>query len=259
MPLPTEKTAPINNVERKSILLYGRSKIGKSTWASKIPNAVFLVTDPGLDEIAAFKVPAEGVMKSWKELLEACREIAEGKHPFKTIIIDSIDIAYQLCCQQICEDHQEKFWTDGDLAYGKGPAKIRNEMYRMLLKLCQLPYGLVLISHSMEKTFEDAQGKERKMMVPSLPEKAGEIVLGLVDAILYADIDMKATPTGPVYERVIRLRSTQSFQAGVRGGSHLPSTWSLSDYEGFMAAWKESLQVASADGTKKPVVPAKKG
>ena len=232
--LPTEKTPPKADASRKSFLLYGRSKVGKSTWASRIPGALFLVTDPGLDEIGCYRIPQAGVLKSWGEIRNTVEEIAQGGHQFKTIILDTVDIAFQLLSQSVCDHYRVSHWTDGVLGYGKGVSIIKNSFYRLILKLTQLPYGLILISHATERTYESRTG-ERRMVIPSLPEKAGEIVLGLVDGILFADVE----PTG---QRVIRLHNEPSHVAGLRGGKHLPATWALEDTAGFFQAYSESLQ-----------------
>ena len=51
MPLPTAKTPAKRSLSDVSILLYGPSKIGKSTFASQAPNAIFIATEPGLNAL----------------------------------------------------------------------------------------------------------------------------------------------------------------------------------------------------------------
>jgi len=96
--LPTTKTHPKQDLADLTVLIYGRSKIGKSTWCSQSEGALFLATEPGLNALDVFQVP----ISSWDDLLAACGDIAEGKHPFKTIIIDTVDNAYRMCSEYIC-------------------------------------------------------------------------------------------------------------------------------------------------------------
>ena len=96
--LPTEKTPPKQDLADLTILVFGPSKFGKSTWASGAEGALFLATEPGLNSLDVYQAP----VRKWEELFAACAEIAEGKHPFKTIIIDTIDNAYRLCTEYIC-------------------------------------------------------------------------------------------------------------------------------------------------------------
>ena len=74
--------------------------------------------------------------------------IAEGGHPFKTIIIDTIDNAYKFCTDYVLKKAGKEH--ESDLAYGKGYAIVNNEFQRVLTKLAFLPYGLFLISHAKE-------------------------------------------------------------------------------------------------------------
>lgn len=96
MMLPTVKTPPKRSLSDVSILLYGPSKIGKSTFASQAPDAIFLATEPGLNALEVYQQS----IGNWSEFLEACAELAKGKHPFKTVVIDTIDVLYRLCADR---------------------------------------------------------------------------------------------------------------------------------------------------------------
>jgi hypothetical protein len=91
--LPTTKTAPKNNLADLTVLVYGQTKIGKTTLCSQAEGALFLATEPGLNALDVYQVP----ILNWDDLLNACAEISEGNHPFKTVIIDTIDNAYKFC------------------------------------------------------------------------------------------------------------------------------------------------------------------
>ena len=67
--------------------------------------------------------------KELEELLAACGEIAEGKHPYKTIILDTVDNVYRMCSDYICTKF--KIEHESDLGYGKGWALINNEFQRV--------------------------------------------------------------------------------------------------------------------------------
>jgi hypothetical protein len=96
-----------------TVLLYGKTKLGKSTFSSHAESALFLATEPGLNSLSAYQVS----IQCWEDLLAACAEIAEGKHPFKTIIIDTVDNAYRFCTEYILRKF--KVEHEADLAFGK--------------------------------------------------------------------------------------------------------------------------------------------
>lgn len=236
MLLPTAKTPPKPNLADLTVLVYGPTKIGKSTWCSNAEGALFLSTEPGLNSLEVFQTP----IASWDELLAACGEIAEGKHPFKTVIIDTVDNAFRMCADYICRKH--KIEHESDLGYGKGYTLITNEFQRVLNKLAFMPYGVFLISHSQNVEIETRTGKYTKT-VPTLPEKARKIVLGLVDMVLYCDIETGTGSDGKA-RRVMRTKPSLYYEAGDRTG-RLPEVIDL-DYSEFIETY-----TANSDKPKK--------
>ena len=227
--LPTTKTPPRDALTDLTVLVYGPTKIGKSTWCSQPGDALFLATEAGLNNLEVFQTP----VGTWEELLAACAEIGKGDHAFKTIVLDTVDNAYRMCADYICAkfkvDHQS------DLAYGKGYALVNNEFHRVLNKLALLPYGLFLVSHSVEREFETRTGKVMRI-VPTLPDKARRIVLGMVDMILFCDLETSVGKDGQsVVRRVMRTKPSVQYEAGDRTG-RLPEVIDL-DYPKFLAAF----------------------
>lgn len=242
MALPTQKTAPKASLADMTVLAYGRNKIGKSTFCSHAEGALFLATEPGLNSLDVYQTP----IATWDELLAASAEIAEGKHPFKTVIIDTVDNAYRMCAEHILRKF--KVEHESDLPYGKGYALINNEFYRVLNKLALLPYGLWLVSHAQEKEVDTPRGKIMRTM-PTLPDKARKVVMGMVDLILYCDIETAAGEGGqPVHRRVIRTKPTLVYEAGDRTG-RLPEMIELN-----FPAFQQAFMAGGA--STNPVVPA---
>ena len=220
--------------------------VHNSSWCSQAENALFLATEPGLNALDVYQAP----IQSWDQLLTACSEIAEGKHPFKTIIIDTIDNAYRMCAEHVCAKF--KIEHESDLGYGKGWALINNEFHRVLTKLAFLPYGLFLVSHSVEREIETRTGKYTRI-VPTLPDKARKIVLGMVDLILYCDLEAVTDDEGKTsYRRVMRTKPSPHYEAGDRTG-RLPETIDLD-----FAKFTEAFNRPAAQATK-PAAAAKAG
>ena len=119
-------------------------------------------------------------------------------HPFKTVVIDTIDVLYRHCADHICQKRGLEHESDG--AHGKVYGLMKNEIYRVLAKLAHLPYGLILISHSQDRDLETRTGTVTRT-VPTLSESFRQIVIGLVDLILYCDVqseqDENVAPTAP--------------------------------------------------------------
>lgn len=239
MILPTTKTPPKASLSDLSVLVYGPTKIGKTTMCSQAEGALFLATEPGLNALEAYQVP----ITCWEDFLAACAEVAGGNHQFKTVIVDTVDLAYKMCADYICRKF--KVEHESDLSYGKGFALTSGEFQRVITKLAHLPYGLYVVSHSHEIEIETRTGKYNKT-VPTLPEKARKIVLGLVDMVLYCDIETASGSDGKMAaRRVMRTKPSLYYEAGDRTG-RLPEVIDL-DYAKFAEAFN-----ATADTKKTP-------
>ncbi len=232
MQLPANKTPPRANLSDLTALIYGPSKIGKSTWCSHAEGALFLATEPGLNALEVHQMPVH----SWDELLAACNAIGAGDHPFKTIVLDTVDNAYRMCADHICSKY--KVEHESDLAYGKGYALVNNEFHRVLTRLAFLPFGLLLVSHSHDRDLDTRTGR-RTRTIPTLPDKARKIVLGLVDLILFCDLDVTRDAKGkPATRRVMRTKPNAAYEAGDRTG-RLPEIIDL-DYAAFIKEFTAS-------------------
>ncbi|MCL4852308.1 MAG: AAA family ATPase [Bryobacteraceae bacterium] len=241
--LPTTKTQPKPELADLTVLVYGQTKIGKSTFCSQADGALFLATEPGLNALDVYQV----AIQSWDDLLAACAEVTEGKHPFRTIIIDTIDNAYKFCTDYIVRKY--KIEHESDLGYGKGYALVNNEFQRVLTKLAFLPYGLFMISHAKEIEVDTRTGKYTRI-VPTLPDKARKIVLGMVDQVLFCDLETAtAEGGGESIRRVVRTKPSLYYEAGDRTG-RLPETIDL-DFRKFLDAFNAAVAPLKAQPSAK--------
>ena len=244
--LPTAKTAPKNSLADLTVLVYGHTKIGKTTLCSQADGALFLATEPGLNALDVYQAP----ILNWDDLLNVCAEISEGNHPFKTVIIDTIDNAYKFCTDYVLKKF--KIEHESDLGYGKGYALINNEFQRVLTKLAFLPCGLFLISHAKEMEMDSRTGKYTRV-VPTLPDKARKIVLGMADMVLFCDLEVETAADGVQrIRRVIRTKPSVYYEAGDRTG-RLPETLDL-DYKAFL----QEFNAAATSLKPQAAPPAKK-
>jgi hypothetical protein len=237
--LPTTKTPPKNSLADLTVLVYGQTKIGKTTLCAQAEGALFLATEPGLNALDVYQAP----ILNWDDLLNACAEISEGKHPFKTVIIDTIDNAFKFCTDYVLKKFKKEH--ESDLGYGKGYALINNEFQRVLTKLAFLPCGLFLISHAKEIEMDSRTGKYTRV-VPTLPDKARKIVLGMADMVLFCDLEVQSGGD-PSVRRVIRTKPSLYYEAGDRTG-RLPETLDL-EFGSFL----EAFSATTAAKPAKPV------
>lgn len=233
MKLPTEMTKPkTGDAARVTTLIYGQPKIGKSTFCAGAPGALFLATEPGLNHLSTFQIQIGSWDGEADGMLTALAEVAKGEHDFRTIVIDTVDIAYRHCEEYICR--KLGIQHPSDAPYGKGSGSVNSEFTRVLTKLASLPYGLMLVSHARDRETQTRTGTVVRIG-PTLPDGARKILTGFVDVILYADVDAYQDADGRTrYQRVIRTKPTNHYEAGDRTG-RLPETMPL-DYAAFVAA-----------------------
>ena len=80
--------------------IQGTDGIGKSTFASKADDVIFLQAEDGLGFLEAARFPKAD---TWQDLLEQTKSIANEEHPYKTLCLDTTDAASLLAEQHVCE------------------------------------------------------------------------------------------------------------------------------------------------------------
>lgn len=214
--LPAEMTLPIFDLMKLIILIYGVPKIGKSTFCSNAEDVLFLATEPGLKALSVFAVQ----VNCWKDIIAAGNELAKSDR-FKTIVVDTVDIAYQLCMDHTCKVHNIKH--PQDLDYGKGWSLVNREFSRVMTTMANLDRGLIFVSHAQEITLKSPTAEINKA-VPTLGGKSRDFIMGLSDIILYAEIN----ETKKGHERIVHATPSMEWEAGDRTGrlpEVLPLDW----------------------------------
>lgn len=185
-------------------------KTGKTTIASQFDKALLLAFEVGY--LALPGVMAQPINR-WSDFKQVLRQLKEDQahEMFSNIIIDTADIAYDLCEKFICS--QNSVDSIGDMNYGSGYVKVSKEFDEALRSIPQMGYGLIIISHSQDKVFKDENGKEFNQIVPTLGTRPRLIVDRMSDIIGFAhpELDAEGNTRTALY-----LRGTPRFIAGSR-------------------------------------------
>lgn len=194
-----------------SVLFYGTPKSGKTTIASKFPGAIIFAFEKGYSALPGVMAQPINSWNEFRRLLVELKE-EETKAMFQTVVIDTADIAYDYCSKYICDDQGVD--NIADIGYGKGYGMVEDEFDTCLRKIIQLDYGLVLISHSTERTEKDEQGNEYSKIEPTLDKRGRKICERTCDIIgLSRPVTNKET--GQMETRLF-MRETPRFVAGSR-------------------------------------------
>lgn len=197
-----------------SVMFYGKPKTGKTTTASKFPGAILAAFERGYNALTdVFVWP----LKSWPEFRKFIKYLEDEtvQEKFQTIVIDTADIAYDLCVKYICSREstaEVTYETIGDIPYGKGYVLAMQEFDEQLRKILQLNYGLVIISHETEKTYKDENGKETTQIIPTVDTRGRRVCERTCDIIGY----VREVQAEDGLQTRLFLRGTPRFIAGSR-------------------------------------------
>ena len=192
--------------------IYGPAKCGKTTFGSKMPGHLLLAFERGYNALPG--VMAQDIT-SWTEMKQVMRELkkAEVKEQFKSIIVDTADIAADMCQKYICNQLGIENIGDGGWTTN-GWAKYKKEFEDTFRTLAQLGYAVVFISHDKEKTIKPQNATEYQQIGSSMQSSALAIIENMSDIIGYAHPKVGADGTSRV---VLTLRSgDNSVRCGCR-------------------------------------------
>lgn len=204
--LPDEINTPSDELRDYSILLYGAKKIGKTSLASRFPDAYFLSLEPGTK---ALRVLRSDVRK-WEEL-DGYLKLLEETDRFRTIIVDTVDLAYEYAFDYICRKKVIKHPNEEN-DYGATWREIAALFRSFVMRILRLNRGVVFISHDMEREIELRDGTKIDRVQPTMDRKAMAVVEAVVDLICNYSYDGK--------RRVLRIDGSQETVAGCRLEEH---------------------------------------
>lgn len=195
------------DIRSKYIVLAGPPKIGKTEFITQCPKSLVLAFEKGTNGRPGAMVQP---IQKWTEMRQVLRQLEkpEVKEKFEVIGIDTVNIAYELCEQYICNQHGVQ--KIGDIPYGGGYALLTKELEGAFRQITMLGYGLIFTTHLKEIADEDGKVVGYK---PDMNNRCLKIVNGLVDII--GVITQSWNDKGES-ERWIQTRSTPTVTAGSR-------------------------------------------
>jgi len=217
---------------------YGVPGVGKTTLANQFPNPVFIATESGTEAMWAAAVPAP----NWTKLKAIIAELAEGNHGYQTVILDTADIAYNLCETYVCEANGWNDVADGE--WGRGWRTLNREWTNVITKLRMLPMCTVLIGHEKSEMIKEKLGSKMVetgmyKVTTALPNTARQTLHSAVDFIIRCEFT-------PDNKRILRTQPVENkrekVEAKARGseGATLPETIEMT-FESLSAAFKKTL------------------
>ena len=193
--------------------------------------------------------------RTWAELKGYTKLfVADGR--FKTGVVDTADIAYEMCMAHVCK----KMGVDhpSDEAFGKGWNAVRKEFQTWVMELLGSGKGVIFISHTKDSEFKTRRGETFNKIGASMPGQAADVIQGLVDIWANYTYDGK--------KRYLIIGGSEEVDAGSRVEGHfmdphngpldrIPMGANAKEaYRNFIAAFNNELQA----GMEEAVQPKKK-
>lgn len=200
----------------KSFLIYGERKSGKTTNACKFPKPILLGFEKGygfLDGIIAQPI------NSWKEALEVKKQLLKDAESaekenrdtiFKSVIADTIDIAYDLCEKYIVDKEGVDYLDETEKM--RGYRALSREYDKFFQEIVKAGYTLICISHATTKQIKE-NGEKYDKTIPTVPDRGFLVVSRLVDVCAYASYE--SDEQGNIHS-MLTLRGNKHLEAGSR-------------------------------------------
>ena len=167
----------------KKVCVYGPEGIGKSTFASRFPDPVFIDTEGSTKDMDVARMEAPS---SWQMLMEQVKYVKAHPEICRTLVVDTADWAEMLCTEAVCARSQKSGIED--FGYGKGYVYLTEEFGRLLNLLQEVVdtgIHVVITAHAKMRKFEqpDEMGaydrwelKLQKQTAPLLKEWADMVL-----------------------------------------------------------------------------------
>ena len=181
-------------VKPKLILLHSIDGIGKSTFASQATCPIFIGAEEGTNNLDVARTPTP---ETWDEVVSVLDELATEAHPYKTLVIDTLDWLEPVLYRSICKRYNVKTIELACGGYGKGYLEGLTEWQKLIMQLnkCRNKgMNIILLAHSEIVKFSDPrlQADYDRYQV-KLYKKTTALFKEYVDSILFATLRTETT------------------------------------------------------------------
>lgn len=227
--LPRQRSVPDADPLHYTWLLYGRPKIGKSTFFAQWPGVLFLECEPGLKGLEVFKI----TVKDWSAVRKAVVALEAGGHAFRFAVFDTVDRAYDMCLDTVCRERGIEYPGEdasGHNDYGRSWRAVRQEFLSTIHRLIRTGLGVGFTSHAEEREIKTRAGERWDCVYPTMSGQARSVVESIVDFWWFADYVRLEGQAA----RVLITQGDDTIWAGSRKGiASIPPLLRLSETEAF--------------------------
>lgn len=196
-------------VSPKSLLLFGQSKVGKTTKLSELEDCLIIDTENGTDFVESMSVKVNNL----KDLNDLVKALAEpGARRYKYIALDTVDnvaLWYEQFVVKRATQDNPKIKALIDIPYGGGYGMVRDYVGEFLRRLKQFSDRVIEIGHR-KKTIIGEDSNDLAELTLDLPGKLKNLIMADADAIGYVYRDEETS------QLMVSFKATGVVDAGSR-------------------------------------------
>jgi phage nucleotide-binding protein len=187
--LPSNKRRSAEAPSRRTMFLYGAPFSGKTTFADSAPDPLMLNTDGNAVYVTAPYVSIQDEVMvmgritkrkfAWEVLKEYIEELEKGQNEFKTIVLDLVNDAYEMCRLYMYDKLGITHESDDTF---RAWDKVRTEFLSTMRRVIHLPYeNIILIAHEDgTKDLTKKSGEKLTSVRPKIQDKVCDSLAGMV-------------------------------------------------------------------------------
>lgn len=184
--IPTEPNQPPENLHDYIVLLYGAKGIGKSSLAACNPDSLTLMLEPRRRNLRIRQIPNDQQpepLDSWA-VLKSYFDLACSDSSVQTLVIDSVDVAYSLCMEHIC--NELGITHPNQRSGGEGWNALAREFESTIKAVASTGKGLWLTSHARNHTVDEVVAANRfACCMPTCTPACFKFLKQICDFIFY--------------------------------------------------------------------------
>ncbi len=176
---------PFENNNAPIISLYGTEGVGKTTFSLEAPSAFYIPT-AGERPPAGLQPSTPGVVRSYWDMIDILEELRDKPHPYKWVVIDSVDGFEPLVWAETC---RVKGWdTIETPGFGKGYLAADEEWQRFVNLLDEVRIegmGVIMLAHYHIVRFDSPSSEPYNRYTLKLQPRASKMIREQSDIVAF--------------------------------------------------------------------------
>lgn len=167
------------------VLVYGVPKVGKTTFGCSSERPVLLPLEDGAVALSVPRLPRPDTLP---EVYEAFDLLLKQDHPYRTLVVDTVDWLEPLVIRQVCDAGNKGSLKE--FGYGDGYELMVQEWRRVISRLERFRgkgLGVVAIAHAQIRPFVNPSGPDFDRWELKLHKRAAALWTEWADVLAFAD------------------------------------------------------------------------